>query len=400
MTSDMSNLLERLGRLTQKQLMLLAFDQQRQLEVARQQQPDAIAVIGIGCRFPGGGDGPQAFWELLREGRDAIREVPSDRWNIDTVFDPDPDAPARMSVRHGGFLDDIGSFDAAFFGISPREAITMDPQQRLLLEVTWEALEHANVAADQLMGTATGVFVGLCNSDHFQRLLRRGDEAIDAYLASGNALSVAAGRISYSLGLRGPALTVDTSCSASLVAIHLACQSLRTRETRTALAGGANAICSPETMIALSKAHMLAPDGRCKTFDAAADGFARGEGCGVLVLKRLSDAVSDGDTVRAVIRGTAVNQDGRSGGLTVPNGPAQESVIRAALDAAGAGPDRNTRTFSGAWGRATIRRAAARRFRQNQSRPPRGGRWCRRRHQGRAGAGERFDPAASAFSAS
>jgi acyl transferase domain-containing protein/SAM-dependent methyltransferase/NAD(P)-dependent dehydrogenase (short-subunit alcohol dehydrogenase family)/acyl carrier protein len=339
MTSDMSNLLERLGRLTQKQLMLLAFDQQRQLEVARQQQPDAIAVIGIGCRFPGGGDGPQAFWELLREGRDAIREVPSDRWNIDTVFDPDPDAPARMSVRHGGFLDDIGSFDAAFFGISPREAITMDPQQRLLLEVTWEALEHANVAADQLMGTATGVFVGLCNSDHFQRLLRRGDEAIDAYLASGNALSVAAGRISYSLGLRGPALTVDTSCSASLVAIHLACQSLRTRETRTALAGGANAICSPETMIALSKAHMLAPDGRCKTFDAAADGFARGEGCGVLVLKRLSDAVSDGDTVRAVIRGTAVNQDGRSGGLTVPNGPAQESVIRAALDAAGAGPE-------------------------------------------------------------
>jgi amino acid adenylation domain-containing protein len=339
MTSDMSNLLDRLGRLTQKQLMLLAFDQQRQLEAASQRQPDAIAVIGIGCRFPGGGDGPQAFWELLREGRDAIREVPSDRWDIDAVFDPNPDAPARMSVRHGGFLDDIGSFDAAFFGISPREAITMDPQQRLLLEVTWEALEHANVAADQLMGTATGVFVGLCNSDHFQRLLRRGDEAIDAYLASGNAPSVAAGRIAYSLGLRGPALTVDTSCSASLVAIHLACQSLRTRETRMALAGGANVICSPETMIALSKAHMLAPDGRCKTFDAAADGFARGEGCGVLVLKRLSDAVSDGDTVRAVIRGTAVNQDGRSGGLTVPNGPAQESVIRAALDAAGAGPD-------------------------------------------------------------
>ena len=188
-------------------------------------------------------------------------------------------------------------------------------------------------------GSATGVFVGLCNSDHFQRLLRRGNEAIDAYLASGNAPSVAAGRIAYSLGLRGPALTVDTSCSASLVAIHLACQSLRSGESRMALAGGANVICSPETMIALSKAHMLAPDGRCKTFDAAADGFARGEGCGVLVLKRLSDAVSDGDTVRAVIRGTAVNQDGRSGGLTVPNGPAQESVIRAALDAAGASPD-------------------------------------------------------------
>jgi amino acid adenylation domain-containing protein len=335
----MSNLLERLGKLTQKQLMLLAFDQQRQLEAASQRRPDAIGVIGIGCRFPGGGDGPQAFWELLHEGRDAIREIPGDRWDIDSVFDPDPDAPARMSVRRGGFLDDVGGFDAAFFGISPREALTMDPQQRLLLEVTWEALEHANVAADRLMGSATGVFVGLCNSDHFQRMLRRGNEAIDAYLASGNAPSVAAGRIAYSLGLRGPALTVDTSCSASLVAIHLACQSLRSGESRMALVGGANVICSPETMIALSKAHMLAPDGRCKTFDAAADGFARGEGCGVLVLKRLRDAVSDGDTVHAVIRGTAVNQDGRSSGLTVPNGPAQESVIRAALDAAGAGPD-------------------------------------------------------------
>jgi acyl transferase domain-containing protein/SAM-dependent methyltransferase/NAD(P)-dependent dehydrogenase (short-subunit alcohol dehydrogenase family) len=334
----MSDLLDRLGRLTQKQLMLLAFNQQRQLEAVSQRRPDAVAVIGIGCRFPGGGDSPQAFWDLLREGRDAIREVPGDRWDIDSVFDPDPDAPARMSVRSGGFLDDVGSFDAAFFGISPREALSMDPQQRLLLEVAWEALEHANVAADQLLGSATGVFVGLCNSDHFQRLLRRGNEAIDAYLASGNAPSVAAGRIAYSLGLRGPALTVDTSCSASLVAIHLACQSLRSLETRMALAGGANVICSPETMIALSKAHMLAPDGRCKTFDAAADGFARGEGCGVLVLKRLSDALSDSDTVHAVIRGTAVNQDGRSGGLTVPNGPAQERVIRAALDAAHAGP--------------------------------------------------------------
>jgi amino acid adenylation domain-containing protein len=335
----MSVLLERLGKLTQKQLMLLAFDQQRQLEAASQKRAEPIAVIGIGCRFPGGGDGPEAFWNLLREGRDAIREVPSDRWDSDRFFDPDPDAPARMAVRSGGFLDEVGGFDAAFFGISPREALTMDPQQRLLLEVAWEALEHANVAADQLMGSATGVFVGLCNSDHFHRLLRRGNAAIDAYLASGNAPSVAAGRIAYCFGFRGPALTVDTSCSASLVGIHLACQSLRGGESRVALAGGANVICSPETMIALSKAHMLAPDGRCKTFDAAADGFARGEGCGMLVLKRLSDALSDGDTVHAVIRGVAVNQDGRSGGLTVPNGPAQESVIRAALDSAGATPD-------------------------------------------------------------
>ena len=335
----MNNLLERLGTLTHKQLMLLAFDQQRQLEAANRRRPEAIAVVGVGCRFPGGGDGPQAFWDLLREGRDAIREVPSDRWDIDSFYDADPDAAARMAVRSGGFLDDVGGFDAAFFGISPREAIAMDPQQRLLLEVVWEALEHANVAADQLIGSATGVFVGLCNSDHFQRLLRRGNAAIDAYLASGNAPSVAAGRIAYCLGLRGPALTVDTSCSASLVSIHLACQSLRSGESRLALAGGANVICAPETMIALSKAHMLAPDGRCKTFDAAADGFSRGEGCGVLVLKQLSDALSDGDTVHAVIRGTAVNQDGRSGGLTVPNGAAQESVIRAALDAAGASPN-------------------------------------------------------------
>nr|WP_294524330.1 type I polyketide synthase [uncultured Rhodopila sp.] len=335
----MSDLLDRLGKLTQKQLMLLAFDQQRRLDEISRRRPDAIAVIGIGCRFPGGGNDPQSFWELLREGRDAIREVPADRWDIDGVFDPDPDAPARMSVRSGGFLDDVSGFDAAFFGISPREAITMDPQQRLLLEVTWEALEHANVAADRLAGSATGVFVGLCNTDHFQRLLRRGHDSIDAYLASGNAPSVAAGRIAYALGLRGPALTVDTSCSSSLVAIHLACQSLRSQETRLALAGGVNVMCSPETTIALSKAHMLAPDGRCKGFDAAADGFARGEGCGVLVLKRLNDAISDGDTILAVIRGTAVNQDGRSGGLTVPNGPAQEAVIRAALDEAGATPE-------------------------------------------------------------
>ena len=323
----MSELLERLGRLTQKQLMLLAFDQQRQFEAASQRRPEPIAVIGLGCRFPGGADSPEAFWDLLHEGREAIREVPGDRWDIDSFYDADPDAPARMAARSGGFLDDVASFDAAFFGIAPREALTMDPQQRLLLEVAWEALEHANAAADRLVGSATGVFVGLCNSDHFERLLRRGNAAIDGYLASGNARSVAAGRIAYCLGLRGPAMTVDTSCSSSLVAIHLACQSLRSGESRTALAGGANVICSPEAMIALSKAHMLAPDGRCKTFDAAADGFARGEGCGVLVLKRLNDALADGDTVHAVIRGTAVNQDGRSGGLTVPNGPAQESVI-------------------------------------------------------------------------
>ena len=334
----MSDFLDRIGRLSPKRLALLALEQHEQLEAARRRAHEPIAVVGMACRFPGGADDPEAFWRLLREGRDAIGEVPADRWDIDDYFDPDPDAPARMSVRTGGFLAQIGEFDAAFFGIAAREALGMDPQQRLLLEVTWEALEHAGIAVDRLAGTNTGVFVGICNSDHFLRMLHRGEEAIDAYLASGNAHSVAAGRISYCLGLQGPALSIDTACSSSLVALHVAVGSLRSGESRIALAAGVNVMCSPETTIALSKAHMLAPDGRCKTFDASADGFSRGEGCGVLVLKRLEDAVADGDRVLALIRGTAINQDGRSGGLTVPNGPAQEAVIGAALLDAGVQP--------------------------------------------------------------
>lgn len=315
----MSDFLDRISKLSPKRLALLALEQQEQLEAANRRAHGALAVIGMACRFPGGAGDPAAFWDLLREGRDAIREVPADRWDIDSLFDPDPDAPGRMAVRTGGFLDNIGEFDAAFFGIAPREALTMDPQQRLLLEVTWEALEHAGLAAERLTGSNTGVFVGICNSDHFSRLLSRGTSAIDAYLASGNAHSVAAGRISYCLGLEGPSMSIDTSCSSSLVALHVACRSLRSGESRIALAAGVNVMCSPETTIALSKAHMLAPDGRCKSFDASADGFARGEGCGVLVLKRLEDALADGDRVLALVRGTAVNQDGRSGGLTVPN---------------------------------------------------------------------------------
>jgi acyl transferase domain-containing protein/SAM-dependent methyltransferase/acyl carrier protein len=333
-----SDFLDRIAKLSPKRLALLALELHEKLEAAQAREP--IAIVGMGCRFPGGGDHPEAFWQLLHEGRDAIREVPADRWDIDARFHPDPDAPARMSVRSGGFLDRADGFDAAFFGIAPREALTMDPQQRLALEVTWEALEHAGIAPTSLAGSATGVFVGVCNSDHFQRVLDRGDDAIDAYLASGNAHSVVSGRIAYFLNLRGPALSIDTACSSSLVALHVALQSLRSGEVRVALAGGVNVMCSPQTTIALTKAHMLAPDGRCKTFDAAADGFARGEGCGMLVLKRLSDAQADGDRVLAVIRGSASNQDGKSGGLTVPSGPAQEAVIRAALaDAQLTGPD-------------------------------------------------------------
>ncbi|ODS52931.1 MAG: hypothetical protein ABS36_15885 [Acidobacteria bacterium SCN 69-37] len=326
---------DRISRLSPKRLALLALELHDQLEQAGPRPREPIAVVGLGCRLPGGASSPDAFWDLLREGRDAIGPVPADRWDIDRYFDPDPDVPARMSVRHGGFLDRIDRFDAAFFGISPREAQTMDPQQRLMLEVAWEALEDAGISPESLAGSASGVFLGICNSDHFSRAIGRGVEHIDAYLASGNAHSVASGRLAYCLGLQGPAVSVDTACSSSLVALHLACQSLQLRESRLALAGGVNVMCAPETTIALTKAHMLAPDGRCKTFDAAADGFSRGEGCGVLVLKRLADAEADGDRVLAVIRGTAVNQDGRSGGLTVPSGPAQEAVIRAALTDAG-----------------------------------------------------------------
>jgi acyl transferase domain-containing protein/NADP-dependent 3-hydroxy acid dehydrogenase YdfG/SAM-dependent methyltransferase/acyl carrier protein len=334
----MSDFLERIGKLSPKRLALLALELNEKLEAAGQRRHEPVAVVGMACRFPGGADDPERYWELLRSGRDATREVPADRWDVDAWFDPDEDVPGRMSVRRGGFLDRLDGFDAAFFGISPREAQTLDPQQRLLLEVAWEALEDAGLSADRLAGSATGVFVGLCNSDHFLRALGRGAGSIDTYVASGNAHSVAAGRISYFLGLQGPAISVDTACSSSLVSLHLACQSLRSGESRVALSGGVNVMCAPETTVALTKGHMLAPDGRCKTFDAAADGFARGEGCGMLVLKRLSDAVADGDRVLAVIRGTAVNQDGRSGGLTVPNGPAQEAVIRAALADAGVQP--------------------------------------------------------------
>jgi len=334
----MSEFLDRISKLSPKRLALLALELNDKLEAAGGRAHEPIAIVGMACRFPGGADDPQAFWQLLREGRDAIVEVPRDRWDIDRYFDPDPDAPGRMSVRTGGFVRDIDKFDPAFFGISPREALTMDPQQRLLLEVSWQALEHAGIAPEGLAGAAAGVFVGICNTDYSHRVLGRGLGTIDAYLASGNAYSVAAGRISYTLGLQGPAVAIDTACSSSLVALHTACTSLRAGGIDLAICGGVNVICAPETMIALSKGHMLAPDGRCKTFDARADGFARGEGCGVIVLKRLSDARTAGDRILAVIRGTASNQDGRSGGLTVPNGPAQEAVIRAALADAGLEP--------------------------------------------------------------
>ena len=299
---------------------------------------EPVAVVGIGCRFPGNVTGPDSFWQLLVDGVDTIAEVPPDRWDADAFYDPDPSASGRMTTKWGGFVPDVDAFDADFFGITPREAVAMDPQHRMLLEVAWEALEHAGIPPDSLSGTRTGVMMGLSSWDYtIVNIERRAD--IDAYLSTGTPHCAAVGRISYLLGLRGPAVAVDTACSSSLVAIHLACQSLRLRETDVALAGGVQLTLSPFTAIALSKWSALSPTGRCNSFDANADGFVRGEGCGVVVLKRLADALRDQDRVLAVVRGSATNQDGRSNGMTAPNALAQRDVITSALRLADVTPD-------------------------------------------------------------
>ena len=303
-------------------------------------QTEPLAVIGMGCRLPGNVNSPEMFWSLLSNGVDATTEIPQERgWNLDHLYTEEPNTPGKMYVRRGGFLRNVDQFDAAFFGIPPREATHLDPQQRLLLEVTWEALEHAGLQPEALRGSRTGVFVGITINDYLQMQTRAADvTAIDAYSVTGNHFNAAAGRLSYTLGWHGPSMAVDTACSSSLVTVHLACQSLRQRECDMALAGGVNLALTPDGFIAACQAGMLAADGRCKTFDAAADGFARGEGCGLVVLKRLSDAIAHGDTILALIRGSAVNQDGPSSGLTVPNGPAQQSVIRQALANGGVQP--------------------------------------------------------------
>ncbi len=319
---------------------LLAIEKlEARLKATANAQREPIAIIGLGCRFPGGANDAESFWQLLRDGVDAVTEVPADRWDVNAYYDPDPEKPGKMYTRRGAFLDQVDQFDPQFFGIMPKEARDMDPQQRLLLETTWEALEDAGIAPDSLAGSRTGVFVGILGNDYanLQTALNGVDE-IGPYHASGTAHSIASGRISYVLGLQGPSISLDTACSSSLVAIHQACLSLRSRETQLALAGGVNLILSPEPTITLSKNKMMAADGHCKTFDASADGYVRGEGCAMIVLKRLSDALADGDPILAVIRGTAVNQDGASSGLTAPNGPSQEAVIRDALANAGVKP--------------------------------------------------------------
>ncbi|NEO71582.1 type I polyketide synthase [Moorena sp. SIO3H5] len=316
-----------------KQMFLALKQAEAKLEMMELAKSEPIAIIGIGCRFPGNANTPESFWELLANGEDGVREIPPERWNPDYFYHPDPDTPGKMYIRHASLVDQVDQFEPEFFGISPREAHSLDPQQRFLLEVTWEALERAGINPQQLENTHTGVFLGIGQNDYadlgFNQL-----ENISPYDATGNGFCFAAGRLSYFLGLQGPSLAIDTACSASLVAIHEACHSLRRGESNLALAGGVQLMLSPHVTTALSKLKALSPDGRCKTFDAAADGYGRGEGCGMVVLKRLSDALKDGDQIWAVIRGSAVNHDGPSSGLTVPNKLAQEQLIQQALKAA------------------------------------------------------------------
>ncbi len=298
---------------------------------------EPIAVIGLGCRFPGDIGGPESMWRFVVEGRSSVGEVPPERWALFDDGSPEAGAALSGTTRWGSFLTDIDAFDAEFFEISPREAVKMDPQQRLLLEVACEALEHAGIAADALRHTQTGVFAGACLGE-YGYLASTDLSQVDAWSGTGGALSIIANRVSYFLDLRGPSVTVDTACSSSLVAVHLACQSLRTGESNLALAAGVNLLLSPAVTRSFDQAEAMSPTGGCHAFDAAADGFVRGEGCGVAVLKRLSDALRDGDRVLAVVRGSAVNQDGRSNGLMAPNPAAQMAVLRAAYTNAGVAP--------------------------------------------------------------
>lgn len=327
----MDDLARRIAKLSPQQRALLEIQLLQKKGI-----PEPIAIVGIGCRFPGAPD-REAFWQLLQNGVDAITPIPRDRWDTDALYDADATAPGKTYCREGGFLENVDHFDPNFFGIAPREASYIDPQQRVFLEVVWAALEDAGIPPHQLSGSSTGVFVGISSNDYGQSLLA-GPEVVDTYTTTGLASTMVANRLSYLLNLRGPSLAIDTACSSSLVAVHLACQSLRSGESEVAIAGGVNLILRPELTIGFSKLTALSPDGRCKAFDAGANGFVRSEGAGAVVLKPLSEAIRAGDPLYAVIRGSAVNQDGRSNGLTAPNRAAQESVIRAAFEQAGLAP--------------------------------------------------------------
>jgi acyl transferase domain-containing protein len=312
---------------------------QTRAQAAQALRSDPIAIVGMGCRLPGGANTPESLWRSLCDGVQTAREVPSDRWNGDAWYDPDLSATAKTVTKRGSFLDHIDYFDSDYFGIIPREADRMDPQQRLFLEVAIEALDDAGLTQPQVAGTRTGVYVASYHNDYAQ--LQYGDpEAIDPRTLTGTLHSVLANRLSWFLDLRGPSVSIDSACSASLVAVHLACQSLRMGECDIAVTGGVSLIIAPELLVSMSKVGFMAPDGRCKTFDALADGFGRGEGCSVVVLKRLADAIGDRDRILGVVRGSAVNQDGRSILLAAPNGLAQEALIREALESAQVEPER------------------------------------------------------------
>ncbi|WP_067686605.1 hybrid non-ribosomal peptide synthetase/type I polyketide synthase [Nocardia jejuensis] len=306
-------------------------DTRRTLDAVRARQSEPIAIVAMGCRYPGGISAPEGLWDLVSSGRSAAAALPLDRgWDMSALNNPDPDAPGSTYVRHGNFVDGAGDFDAAFFGISPREALAMDPQQRLLLEISWEAIERAGIDPQALSGSDTGVYMGVTAQEYGARVYRD-REGLAGYLTTGTTISVASGRLSYALGLDGPSMTVDTACSSSLVAIHLAMRALRAGECALALAGGATVVCSPSIFVGFARLGALAPDGRCKPFSSTADGFGVAEGAGVLVLERLSEAQRHGHPVLAVLRGSAIGQDGASNGLSAPNGAAQRRVIRAAL---------------------------------------------------------------------